>query len=138
MSTSNRMQFRVSALRAEVARRHAEQTTKAQAEHDEAMDHDGRVDRWRIEQTKKVRALANGLRRGAVSDRELADFSTKWIPHDERDRAPGRLTEAIEKADGRRDQALRRLDAIRAHVPEGETEAVLDLTPTMARDWFGI
>lgn len=137
MTTSNRLDFRVADLRKNIHDRYARDIAAADAVLAKENSLDERIAAWREEQERRVRSLVSQLRRGNVSDRELANFSIRSMPSSGW-RPEERHADEIERATNRRDDALRRLDAIRAHTPAGETEPVLSLTPRMATDWFGI
>lgn len=137
MTTSNRLEFRVSDLRQNIHDRYDKAVAAADEELAKANALDERTDAWRHEQSKRVIHFAAQVRKGTVSDETLADFSVKSPPR-KGYRVESTHAEALERAVERRDRALSRLDAIRAWTPEGESEPVLALPPRMATDWFGI
>lgn len=137
--TSNRLQFKVTALHKQINQRWHDRIKAAEAERAAVKPYDVALAEWRAGEIKRIRSLASRFTRGTVTDHELAHFSTEYLPRDNAEqRADQRLEEEVRKAYDQRDQALARLDAIRAYTPEGEADAVIELTPSMARDWFGI
>jgi hypothetical protein len=131
---SARIDYHVDKLREAVTEKRDKAILEAEEKYAKDSDLAGQRETWRIEQEKRVKALARRIK--DVPDNELGSFAVPACPansdHYYRRSPKGARAEAIEKAEDDYARRMRRLDAVRSDA------GVISLTPNMLREFFGL